>query len=159
MTQTGFPHSEISGLTVVCTYPKLIAACHVLHRLHVPRHPPYALSSFTKGSWSREWSLFIKINKDSQLFSVTKWSYRLPQIAEDDSHLWIDINSQFSKNNVVELTGIEPATFWMHSEGRRFDPCQLHHIVFWKLGIDVDSQMWIVFCNLRKAVTSFCDTK
>ena len=31
-------------------------------------------------------------------FSVTKWSYRLPQIAEDDSHLWIDINSQFSKN-------------------------------------------------------------
>ena len=50
MTRAGFSHLEISGLKVVCTYPKLIAAYHVLHRLHVPRHPPYALSSFTKGS-------------------------------------------------------------------------------------------------------------
>ena len=38
-------HSEIFGLTVVCTYPKLIAAYHVLHRRSVPRHPPYALIS------------------------------------------------------------------------------------------------------------------
>ena len=43
----GFPHSEISGSTPVCGYPKLIAACHVLHRLYLPRHPPCALSSLT----------------------------------------------------------------------------------------------------------------
>ena len=30
----------------VCNYPKLIAAYHVLHRLLVPRHPPYALIRF-----------------------------------------------------------------------------------------------------------------
>ena len=30
---SGLPHSEISGSKVVCTYPKLIAAYHVLHRL------------------------------------------------------------------------------------------------------------------------------
>jgi hypothetical protein len=41
----GFPHSEISGSTPVCSSPKLIAAYHVLHRLPSPRHPPYALSS------------------------------------------------------------------------------------------------------------------
>ena len=29
----GLPHSEISGSKVICTSPKLIAACHVLHRL------------------------------------------------------------------------------------------------------------------------------
>ena len=29
----GLPHSEISGLTLICSYPKLIAAYHVLHRL------------------------------------------------------------------------------------------------------------------------------
>ena len=29
----GFPHSEILGSMVICTYPKLIAACHVLPRL------------------------------------------------------------------------------------------------------------------------------
>src|SRR5579875_523141 len=43
----GFPHSEISGSTPVCGFPKLIAACHVLHRLFLPRHPPCALSSLT----------------------------------------------------------------------------------------------------------------
>ena len=43
----GFPHSEISGSTPVCGSPKLIAACHVLHRLILPRHPPCALSSLT----------------------------------------------------------------------------------------------------------------
>ena len=43
----GFPHSEISGSTPVCGSPKLIAACHVLHRLYLPRHPPCALSSLT----------------------------------------------------------------------------------------------------------------
>jgi hypothetical protein len=42
----GFPHSEICGLTVVCTYPQLIAAYRVLHRLQEPRHPPCALSNF-----------------------------------------------------------------------------------------------------------------
>ena len=44
----GLPHSEISGSRVVCTSPELIAAYHVLHRLLVPRHPPFALSSLTK---------------------------------------------------------------------------------------------------------------
>ena len=43
----GFPHSEISGSKPVCGSPKLIAACHVLHRLFLPRHPPCALSSLT----------------------------------------------------------------------------------------------------------------
>ena len=39
-------HSEIFGLMLVCSYPKLIAAYHVLHRLLVPRHPPCALIRF-----------------------------------------------------------------------------------------------------------------
>ena len=30
---------------VICTSPQLIAACHVLRRLLLPRHPPYALIS------------------------------------------------------------------------------------------------------------------
>src|ERR1700722_17463274 len=43
--QYGFPHSEILGSKPACGSPGLIAACHVLHRLLAPRHPPYALSS------------------------------------------------------------------------------------------------------------------
>ena len=44
MTRAGFPHSEIRASTPACGSTRLIAACHVLHRLPVPRHPPYALS-------------------------------------------------------------------------------------------------------------------
>ena len=42
-----FPHSDISGSQDICSSPKLFAAYHVFHRLLVPRHPPYALSSMT----------------------------------------------------------------------------------------------------------------
>ena len=44
---SGFPHSEISGSTDICSSPKLIAACHVLRRLLMPRHSPCALYSLT----------------------------------------------------------------------------------------------------------------
>ena len=43
----GFPHSEISGSQDICSSPKLIAACHVLRRLLMPRHSPCALYSLT----------------------------------------------------------------------------------------------------------------
>ena len=43
----GFPHSEISGSADICSSPLLIAACHVLLRLLMPRHPPCALSCLT----------------------------------------------------------------------------------------------------------------
>src|ERR1700733_4436249 len=33
MTARGLPHSEILGSSLVCSSPKLIAACYVLHRL------------------------------------------------------------------------------------------------------------------------------
>ena len=44
---SGFPHSEIPGSMPACGSPRLIAACHVLHRLLLPRHSPCALSSLT----------------------------------------------------------------------------------------------------------------
>ena len=40
-----FPHSDISGSQLICSSPKLFAACHVLRRLPMPRHSPYALLS------------------------------------------------------------------------------------------------------------------
>ena len=39
----GLPHSDIHGSTPARGSPWLNAACHVLHRLLVPRHPPNAL--------------------------------------------------------------------------------------------------------------------
>src|ERR1700691_4773867 len=47
----GLPHSEIPGSTIARISPGLFAACRVLHRLSVPRHPPDALlSRSTRGA-------------------------------------------------------------------------------------------------------------
>ena len=43
----GFPHSVILGSMDMCSSPRLIAACHDLLRLLMPRHSPCALSSLT----------------------------------------------------------------------------------------------------------------
>ena len=47
ISQRGFPHSDIPGSKPICGSPGLIAAYRVLHRLLMPRHSPYTLSSLT----------------------------------------------------------------------------------------------------------------
>ena len=39
----GFPHSDIRGSKLISSLPRLFAGYHVLLRLSVPRHSPYAL--------------------------------------------------------------------------------------------------------------------
>ena len=39
----GLPHSDTPGSKLARSSPRIFAACHVLHRLLVPRHPPDAL--------------------------------------------------------------------------------------------------------------------
>src|SRR5437588_3959263 len=41
------PFGHLRLITPACGWPELFAACHVLHRLLLPRHPPCALSSLT----------------------------------------------------------------------------------------------------------------
>ena len=59
----GLSHSEIFGSKVICTFPKLIAAYHVLHRLREPRHPPCALAYFLSNVlfsyWYWHWNCFL----------------------------------------------------------------------------------------------------
>ena len=58
----GFPHSEISGSMDICSSPKLIAACHVLLRLLMPRHSPCALSSLTSENF---WFPLVELCRQS----------------------------------------------------------------------------------------------
>lgn len=51
----GFPHSEICGSKGARASPHLIAACHVLHRLSMPRHPSEALMRLIVLSKTHEW--------------------------------------------------------------------------------------------------------
>ena len=50
----GLPHSEICGSKDICSSPQLVAACHVLHRLLMPRHSPCALLRLTLLSCEQE---------------------------------------------------------------------------------------------------------
>ena len=75
-----FPHSEISGSMGICPSPKLFAAYHVLHRLLVPRHPPYALIRITSlGGFSSRLFTYIALyvlasgQFFSCLFSSNSW--------------------------------------------------------------------------------------
>ena len=47
VSSCGFPHSDICGLSDICSSPQLFAAYHVFLRLLVPRHPPCALFCLT----------------------------------------------------------------------------------------------------------------
>ena len=77
----GFPHSEICGSQDICSSPQLIAACHVLLRLLMPRHSPCALSSLT----FRIISLILKVelcrqfNRIFEIVIVTHL-YDVPQL-------------------------------------------------------------------------------
>ena len=58
-----FPHSEIFGSLAMCAYPKLIAAYHVLHRLLMPRHSPYALYNLTYCRWTINCVLLCRLRR------------------------------------------------------------------------------------------------
>ena len=62
LTRKGLPHSEIPGSKPVCGSPRLIAACHVLHRFSAPRHPPSTLSSLTIKYLRRESFLSTRLS-------------------------------------------------------------------------------------------------
>ena len=55
----GFPHSDIGGSMDICSSPPLFAACHVLLRLLMPRHPPCALSCLTFHAYSVTHSVWL----------------------------------------------------------------------------------------------------
>ena len=46
----GSPIRKSADITDICSSPRLIAACHVLLRLLMPRHSPCALSSLTSSA-------------------------------------------------------------------------------------------------------------
>ena len=94
----GFPHSEIPGSKPACGSPRLIAACHVLLRLLLPRHPPCALSSLTtkftqhtQDAFSRQLSAFSQTQPEHA--SQISWAFipALPIRPQDrclESHLF-----------------------------------------------------------------------
>ena len=109
MTRIGLPHSEILGSKVVCTSPRLIAAYHVLRRLSVPRHPPYALISLTKTGFQQ----IILCSAKESILRFGKLIYPI--------HIQLSKSSRGNPESsvrittLVEITGIEPVTSGLQS--------------------------------------------
>ena len=92
ITSRGFPHSGIRGSMPACGFPRLIAACHALHRFLAPRHPPSALSSLT--------TEYLRTFRRRSGFSRIAYAV----VKEPMAH------SRAANLHLVEMTGIEPAT-------------------------------------------------
>ena len=108
----GLPHSEIPGSKPVCGSPRLIAACHVLHRFSAPRHPPSTLSSLTIKYLRRESFVFYPTLLSKTVITADQ---KAPRVPEEPSHpRWRYVHHPDARR-LVELTGIEPATYGLQS--------------------------------------------
>ena len=127
MTEIGFSHSEISGSKPVSGSPKLIAAYYVLHRLLMPRHPPYALHNLTiylllgqlaYSSFSSRCFLpkLSSVKEHPRRSAWREFSYFENSELRKATILFSNLNSQ-SNRKMVEDSGIEPLTSCV--QGRR----------------------------------------
>jgi hypothetical protein len=109
LPRVGFPIRKSSDQRMVSSFPRLIAAAHVLHRLLAPRHPPCALvllirkntfycrygvfkvrvdRSSTRRSATRSWS---RAGGLSKLNSVTNSDRRLNEGGQQQSRVEVDV--------------------------------------------------------------------
>src|SRR5688572_5086220 len=120
MTPVGLPHSEIPGSKRACRSPRHIAACHVLHRLSVPRHPPSTLSNLTikcldlMRSAARRSHLFRRKLHCAFLYLQPVFNCQRTLDREDRQYARKGCvrtaDARDSSAELVELIGIEPTT-------------------------------------------------
>ena len=111
LTPAGFPHSDIAGSSLACSSPTLFAAYHVLLRLLVPRHPPYALISLT--FFRLRWSFLMHIvSAFFHLYNFQRSFGGDERNRTADPLLARQVLSQLSYTPVilVGLDGLEPST-------------------------------------------------
>ena len=100
----GLPHSDTRGSTAICAFPRIFAACRVLHRLWKPRHPPCALTHFlADGLGFRLAPALLKYIYLPRLIRLTPYAYLFCFL--------IYFHATTSKNAfTVENKGVEPLT-------------------------------------------------
>ena len=148
----GFPHSEICGSKGARASPHLIAACHVLHRLSMPRHPSEALKRLivlTKAAGkarlpiprrpygpSQAWSWTVDAISRSQTPSgirQTMSSYRSPLKAAcaagltlpSQCHLTTALSgceNLFPRSRTRPAASVSPGAAWRLVEPDGFEP-------------------------------------
>ena len=118
----GFPHSDISGSQDICSSPKLFAAYHVFHRLLVPRHPPYALSSITNFASIHGSNLRLHMhsvacvgNRSFFWFVFFECFFKLIVTSFDNNHLGcLDIWYKFCRRKTFTGMFVKSPLFYRH---------------------------------------------
>jgi hypothetical protein len=112
ITRDGFPHSEIPGSKCVCHSPELIAACHVLRRLPVPRHSSCALLRLTRNFWPSRQKLhalslcsFQRTNPPHDRYNQSGRTAECRWVTSRCTPVEVS-----STHNMVGVPGIEPGT-------------------------------------------------
>ena len=90
----GLPHSDISGSKPVCSSPELFAAYHVLRRLQKPRHPPFALVTF---------SLYVLLFMNHKNFRVYTCSHLLVALKLQSTTFRFDSLFHFSSYRLINF--------------------------------------------------------
>ena len=95
----GFPIRKSADIMLICSSPQLIAACHVLHRLLMPRHSPYALVRLN----------FLYISYTLVLFELSEflWTFFVQDFI-DSCSLWKSNLLAFCTLFWVALTRVPP---------------------------------------------------
>ena len=106
--RAGFPHSEISGSMRMCRSPKLIAACHVLHRLLMPRHSPCALISLTIFWFSERIMQFHRRNYIARIVVFTLNS--TISLSQLSLHPLLPCNFSSSFSSLFSFQGADPVS-------------------------------------------------
>jgi hypothetical protein len=120
MTPVGLPHSDISGSKRACRSPKLFAACHVLHRLSVPRHPPSTLSNLTIKCLDLMRSAVESSKSDSSCILF----YNPYSIVKELPIAKIDAELRLSTALTADSRGHSAARMMDNEEGRKPIPAQ-----------------------------------
>ena len=113
----GFPIRKSPDLSLFSGFPKLIAASHVLHRLLVPRHPPYALNNLIIAKFyilACGESLLIQFSKSGLLHYL----WNAFQLRSGISYVQFSRLGFYAKvvpGYLVEVNGLEPMTSCLQS--------------------------------------------
>ena len=109
----GFPIRKSPGQSLLGGSPELIAACHVLHRLLTPGHPPCALVRLTTTQRMKEF-------RTAHSESVVKEQER--DVSRSDQKPFSALLRQGFRGHpssfgrrMVEVNGIEPMASWLQT--------------------------------------------
>ena len=107
----GFPIRKSPGQSLLGGSPELIAACHVLHRLLTPGHPPCALVRLTTTQRMKE---FRTAHSESVVKEREREMSRSIYQNRFGPNRITGIPSPFGRW-MVEVNGIEPMASWLQT--------------------------------------------